>query len=166
MTGAFRKILNAFNESVVEYVIVGGIATILHGVNRATADLDLVIELTPQNASRAIGALTDLGYKPLLPVPANDFVDEEKRKSWINKRNLKVFSLWDPNNELPNVDIFAENPIAFSELSAESETVDLGGIVCTIASIQHLIQMKTDTGRTKDQEDIQNLKNLLEDSHE
>ena len=123
------------------------------------------IELIPENASRMIAALVRMGYKPLLPIPAKDFIDETKRKSWIEQRNLKVFTFWDPTNELPNIDIFVETPINFSKLDAQSESIDLGEVNCCIASIPHLIQMKTGTGRSKDQEDIKNLKDLLEGSN-
>jgi hypothetical protein len=45
----------------VRYVVIGGIASILHGVPRATFDLDILIEATPENAQRLLDALLEAG---------------------------------------------------------------------------------------------------------
>ncbi len=46
----------------VKYVVIGGVAAILHGVPRMTGDIDLLIESTPDNARRMLDTLKDLGY--------------------------------------------------------------------------------------------------------
>jgi hypothetical protein len=43
----------------VKYVVIGGIAAVLHGVPRATFDLDLLIEATEENATRLLQALLE-----------------------------------------------------------------------------------------------------------
>jgi hypothetical protein len=43
----FERVISALNDTGVDYVIVGGIAVVLHGVDRLTADLDLVMDLEP-----------------------------------------------------------------------------------------------------------------------
>jgi len=50
--------------------VVGGVAVVLHGSLRTTADLDLVVRIERANAERAIGALESLGYRPRALVPA------------------------------------------------------------------------------------------------
>ena len=52
MIGAFRKIFQQLNHAKVNYVVVGGVAVVLQGVNRATADIDLIVELIPENAEK------------------------------------------------------------------------------------------------------------------
>jgi hypothetical protein len=42
------------NEAEVEYLVIGGIAAVLHGVPRATFDLDILIRPTPENATRLL----------------------------------------------------------------------------------------------------------------
>ena len=64
-----RQIFTALNEAGVDYVVVGGMAVVLHGYLRATADLDLVIGLSAENCTRAVNALTRAGFQPRLPVP-------------------------------------------------------------------------------------------------
>jgi hypothetical protein len=46
----------SFHSHDVRYVVIGGIAAILHGVPRATFDLDIPIEATPTNAGRLLDA--------------------------------------------------------------------------------------------------------------
>ena len=45
-------VFKSFESRDVRYVVIGGIAAILHGVPRATFDLDILIEATEENASR------------------------------------------------------------------------------------------------------------------
>ena len=48
MEAALRKCLTALEKGGVRYLIVGGVAVVLHGHLRATADLDLVLHLEPE----------------------------------------------------------------------------------------------------------------------
>lgn len=53
----FEPIFEALNATGVRYVVVGGVAVNLHGHQRLTKDLDLVIELVPEQALLAYGVL-------------------------------------------------------------------------------------------------------------
>lgn len=83
MALAIEQILAALNAETVRYLVVGGVAVVLHGHLRTTADLDLVVELAPDNARRALAALAKLGFRPRAPVPAEHFLDAGIRQSWI-----------------------------------------------------------------------------------
>ena len=63
-----RTILRALNDAEVRYLIVGGLAVVLHGYVRFTQDIDLVIQLERENVLRAMNAFTAIGYRPLVPV--------------------------------------------------------------------------------------------------
>jgi hypothetical protein len=52
---AIEQVLAALNAENVRYLVVGGVAVVLHGHLRTTADLDLVVEL-----KRAAGRPIDL----------------------------------------------------------------------------------------------------------
>ncbi len=93
----FEPVIAALVGAEVRTVIVGGVATVLHGYARLTADLDLAIDLTADHLRPAIEALLDLGLVTLLPVDARDFADAEVRRRWIDDRDLRVFSLHDPS---------------------------------------------------------------------
>jgi len=60
LQGVFRS----FQRHDVKYVVIGGIAIILHGVPRATFDLEILIEAAPDNARRLLDARLDAGPGP------------------------------------------------------------------------------------------------------
>jgi hypothetical protein len=62
MIGAIESVLAALNAANVRYLVVGDVAVVLHGHLRTTAAFDLVVQLTPDNALRAVRALATLGY--------------------------------------------------------------------------------------------------------
>lgn len=50
----FERIFQLLNEHEVHYVVIGGVAVVLHGYPRLTADLDLIIDLDSSNARETI----------------------------------------------------------------------------------------------------------------
>ncbi len=52
MLNRLQDVFKSFQQHDARYVVIGGIAAILHGVPRATFDLDILIEATPENARR------------------------------------------------------------------------------------------------------------------
>lgn len=155
-----RQIFAALNDAQVDYVVVGGLAVILHGYLRATADLDLAIGFSSGNARRGMRALASIGLQPRLPVALDDFADADKRSDWLLNRNMLVFPLWDPANPLRSVDVFIDEPIGFDDLMAEAVIKDMDGLKVRIASIPHLIEMKRRAGRPRDLEDIDKLQQI------
>jgi hypothetical protein len=135
------------------YLIVGGVAIVLHGYPRFTADLDLVLALDSPNVLLALRSLHALGYKPRAPVPVEQFADEEIRKSWIEKKGLVVFSLSSSQFPVTQVDLFVQEPFPFEEAYARALRADLGFATVTVASIADLIELKRRAGRAKDLED-------------
>ena len=53
----FEPIFQILNTARVRYVVVGGLATVLHGYARLTADVDLAVDLAPEEATKMIQAL-------------------------------------------------------------------------------------------------------------
>jgi hypothetical protein len=56
------RICQALNAAGAQYLVIGGIACILHGYVRATTDLDVLIERSPDNAERVLDGLAKTGY--------------------------------------------------------------------------------------------------------
>ncbi len=65
---SFEAIVKVLNTSEVRYLVVGGLAVAAHGYGRVAFDIDLVLQLQPDNINRAMRALASLGYKPFVPV--------------------------------------------------------------------------------------------------
>src|SRR5579862_1261113 len=92
----FVPVIRGFNDAGVSYVIVGGLATVLHGHLRVTADVDFVIRLDEHNISLALGVVASLGYRPRLPVDPKGFIDPDTRRRWVQEKGLMVLSFFDP----------------------------------------------------------------------
>ena len=56
----FKSLMNALNQEQVRRLLVGGMAVVAHGYGRMTFDIDLVIQLSPDNILRAFKALASL----------------------------------------------------------------------------------------------------------
>jgi len=152
-SGSLETIFAALGRAKVRYLVVGGVAVVLHGHPRFTADLDLVIALDAENV-RALGAL---GYAPRAPVAAEDLASPEKRKDWVRSKGRTVFSLASPAHPATEVDLFVEEPFPFDEAWGRALEVDLEGERARVASLSDLIAMKRSAGRPQDQEDVRNL---------
>jgi hypothetical protein len=153
-----REIFQALADC--DYVVVGGLAVILHGHLRATRDLDLVIGLEPENCRKALHAMASIGLRPRLPVTMQDFADPAKREDWNRNRNMMVFQLWDPKNPERSVDVFVREPLDFPAMLAGAVIKDLDGVPIRVASIPHLIAMKQVAGRRNDLDDIEALRQI------
>ncbi len=158
--GTFEDFFLKLNQGGVRYIVVGGVAVVLHGYPRMTADIDLVVDLEPEAALQTIRVLTEIGLRPRVPVNAEDFADAKKRLDWIDQRGMTVFNMTDPNDPLRSVDLFVQSPMPFDELWSRSVVIALPSSEVRIASIDDLIAMKKVAGRTEDLADIQALEAL------
>ena len=158
---SIEEIFRNLNEANVRYLVVGGLAVVAHGYVRFTADVDIFIDLEPRNVTKAVQVFSDLGYQPRAPVPIVDFIDAETRNSWVRDKNLKVFSLWNPNKSVTEVDLFVEAPMDFNEAAKKSKVFDAGSdLMIHVIGLDDLIHLKLEAGRRKDIDDVENLRNL------
>jgi hypothetical protein len=72
MNPDFADLLRAFSDAKVRFLVVGAYALAIHSRPRATGDLDIWVEPTPENARRVIQALRAFGA-PLERVEQRDF---------------------------------------------------------------------------------------------
>ena len=158
----FRKLFKALHQQNVRYLVVGGVAANLHGIERATGDIDLVVDLEPDNVARFLKTAEELGLAPKIPVNLEDFADGDKRRAWREDKGMIVFSLFDPKHPYFLVDVLTEPPIDFGKAYEDRLTVDFGGVPVSTASINDLIDMKKETGRPQDEADVYHLRMILE----
>jgi hypothetical protein len=133
----------------------------LRGHLRLTIDTDLVIDLEPAAAARAVEAFRELGLQPRLPVDPLGLADPETRRDWIENRRMQVFSWFDPADPLRVIDVFVAPPIPLDELWERAEPLALQRTRVRTASIPDLIRMKRLAGRPQDLEDIAALQAIL-----
>ncbi len=160
----YLPLFKALDDASVKYVVVGGLATLLHGYARLTMDIDLIVDLMPEEAARTMKTLESLGFKPRLPVPAEQFADASKRKEWIEQKGMTVFSLYSPANPMLSIDVFVHHPIPFVELQARAERMVIDSVPVYICSIDDLIALKQQAGRPQDLQDIEKLQLIKEKS--
>ena len=162
----FLSLFRTLEDAGIRYVVVGGLAVLLHGVDRVTADVDLVVDLAPEEAAKAVAALTGAGMRAALPVDPGLLADPEIRRRWREDHGLLVLSFWDPENRRPTVDLFTEAPLDFLELWTSAQLMNISGYRIRVASREHLIQIKRQAGRPRDLEDVARLERLANDRME
>jgi hypothetical protein len=164
--GDLERVFAALETSGARYLVVGGVAVVLHGHPRFTADLDLVIALDRPNLGAALAALERLGYRPRAPVSLEQFLDPDARRGWIEDKGLTVFSLWSPELPATEIDLFASEPFPFEAAYARAVRIDLGTTTVTVASISDLIALKRQAGRPQDLEDVRTLEAITRELEE
>ena len=158
-----RAILHALNHNNIKYLIAGGVAVNIHGYQRMTQDLDLVIQLIPENIINALTTLENLGYKPAIPVTKEQFAEKEIRNKWIETKHMEVLPLISNLHPETTLDIFVTEPFDFNLEYQQANLVQLDqNLNVRIISIQTLIQMKEKAGRDRDKDDILHLSWILE----
>jgi hypothetical protein len=163
MAGRIEWVLTALEKADVRYLVVGGVAVVLHGYLRTTLDLDLVLHLDRENLRRALQAFSDLGFQPQAPVPLGAFADPPTREAWVREKNMTVFSLWHPEHPGFAVDLFVQEPFDFEAVYGRALRVPLPGTEATVVSRNDLIEMKRSAGRPRDLDDVSALTGLGED---
>jgi len=78
-----KGVFKSFQQHDVKYVVIGGIAAVLYGVPRATFDLDILIEATPENAQRLLDALIDAGMGTATLTNSDEILVDCKRSCAI-----------------------------------------------------------------------------------
>jgi hypothetical protein len=158
-----EQIFAALGTAGARYLVVGGVAVVLHGHPRFTADLDLMVALDDTNVRRVLDALAGLGYRPRAPVPLRAFADPGQRREWERTKGLTVFSLWSPEHPATEVDLFVSDPLPFEPAWARRVRAPVGDSTVEIASLPDLIELKRRAGRPQDLADLRELEAIARD---
>lgn len=142
----FGRILQDLNEAGVDYVLVGGIAMIRHGVVRATRDVDAVFGPTDENVTR-IRELVGR-WKATRPDGSPVRIDEIGPARTIH--------LATPHGDL---DLLSEKiaGIPFARLRERADVKRVDGVPAPICSLGDLVALKRAAGRERDIADISDL---------
>lgn len=139
MLNRLQAVFKSFQKHDVKCVVIGGIASILHGVPRATFDLDLLIEATPGNAQRLLDALIEAGLGTASLTTAGNLLANE----------ITIF------RDRVRIDVQTTTPgITFAEAWDRRKTVSFQAQEFFILSKKDLISSKRAAGRAVDLEDI------------
>src|SRR4030042_3644395 len=139
MLNRLKGVFESFQKHDVRYLVIGGIASILYGVPRATFDLDILIEPTPDNAQRLLDSLLDAGLGTASLTNVKELLSNE----------ITVFKDW------VRIDVQTVTPgLNFQEAWEHRETMTFQGQIFYVLSKKDLISSKRASGRDVDLEDV------------
>lgn len=142
MLHRLQDVFESFQRNDVRYVVIGGIAAVMHGVPRATFDLDVLIEATPENARHLLAALRSVGFATADQITPDDLIANE----------ITVF------NDRVRIDVQTSTPgLAFDCAWANRVEVEFRGYSFFVTSRNDLIAAKRASGRAIDLEDVKQL---------
>jgi len=138
------QVCAALNETGSRYLVIGGIACVLHGYVRATTDIDILIERTAENARQVLAALGRVGYGF-----AREWSAEE-----ILQRPITIIG------DDPRVAIFTVAwSVKYEDAAPRSSAVEIEGVSIPLIGLDDLIATKR-TGRALDTADIEALEEV------
>lgn len=166
MSNHINEILFALSDAQVDFIVGGGVAAVLHGVERVTLDVDLALDMEPANVEKFLRVMQELRLQPRVPIPAIDLMSREAVARMIAEKGALVFSFVDFDRSLRHVDIFLRENLSFEELSSSAQTVLVEGRAIKIIGVAKLLEIKRTISpvRDKDLEDIKQLEKLQSSS--
>jgi hypothetical protein len=137
------RVLNSLENEAVEYVLIEAAAMGVHGVIRATEDLDIFIRATPENIASLRRALR-VAY-------GNDpSIDEISTEDLLGE--YPAVRYYPPTGDL-YLDILTRLGTAASYETVEAETKTVAGVRIRVATPRGLYLLKKDTIRPLDRQD-------------
>jgi predicted nucleotidyltransferase len=145
--GKVKQFLKALEKENVDYVLVGGVALNIHGIARATQDVDIFVRPEPENVNRLKRALRSVWNDPEI----DEVRYEEMKGEYAAIR-------YGPPNEDFVIDLMTRLGEAFRFEDLASEVVSWSGVQVKVATPQTLYRMKKDTLRLVDRADAAELR--------
>ncbi|MDK9715133.1 MAG: hypothetical protein OEL86_13710 [Sulfuritalea sp.] len=156
-----HDLIKLLADKEIDFVLVGGLAVALQGYQRVTMDVDVVLAMDAGNLERFIAAAKAAGLRPTIPVPIESLARPELIEQWHREKGMLAFSLRGAEAWATVLDVLIKPVVPYADLRRDALMVEMGAARVAVASIPHLIAMKTGTGRGKDQVDIDELKKLM-----
>jgi nucleotidyltransferase AbiEii toxin of type IV toxin-antitoxin system len=139
----------------VDFVVIGGVAAVLHGSARATFDLDVCLASNAENLEALGSTLVGLRAQLRGVSEAVPFVPDAAAL-----RRVEVLTLTTTAGDLDVLRAPSGAP-RYDVLRGHADRYDVGGFEVRVASVEDLIAMKTAAGRPKDLGDIEELEAIL-----
>ena len=159
MSAEFDKLLPVLVNGGVEFILIGGVAGIVHGSSRLTYDVDVVYARSAANLKRISGTL--LPFAPYLrgaPAGLPFKLDVATLRNGLN------FTLV---TKLGDLDLLGEvvGGGGHRDLLPHCFDVDAYDVKFKCVDLPTLIKLKRAAGRPKDLESLAELQLLLDEGH-
>ncbi len=153
MTPSFREILEVLNQHHVEYIVVGGVAAVIHGAPTTTFDLDTLVRLNQSNAERLAKALSQLEAR------------YREHRTLINPTIEDILAgghllLMTRAGPLDVLGFIGENQ-RYEDLLGTSSEIGMNVGSLRVLDLEALIAEKKRMGRTKDNAAVELLEEVL-----
>jgi predicted nucleotidyltransferase len=139
MLNRLRDVFRSLKNHEVRYVVIGGIASIVHGVPRTTFDLDILIDATPENVRKLLDAFLEAGLGTAALTSVDDVLNNEIT---IFKDRVRI----DVQTVTPGID--------FASAWTNKKTVTYNDQNFYIICKNDLVRSKRASGRPVDLEDV------------
>ena len=143
LTQDFKDFLKLLTENHARYLIIGGYAVGYYGYPRATAELDIWVEINQENAKALVNTITNFGFSKT-DVKEGDFLKEGK----IIRMGFPPFRI-----EI----ITSISGVTFEDCYKRKLEIEEQGIKICLISREDLIENKKAAGRFKDKADLEKL---------
>ncbi|MCB1033109.1 MAG: hypothetical protein KDD47_04665 [Acidobacteria bacterium] len=149
------RLLAHLVEHELRFIVVGGVAAILHGSPLMTEDLDVVYSTQPENLERLSHALSEL--KAIYRDPAGRRIQPDLDRLVSIKTHLL-------KTEFGSLDLLKTigPDLGYHELLEKSAPVEVEGVQVHVVDLEQLIEAKELAGRPKDRIGVLYLRELLD----
>lgn len=151
-------------DNKVKFIVCGGVAVVLHGVERMTMDLDLSVDMNPENLERFLSVIQRNKMTPRAPLPAASILDKEILDTIVREKNAMVFTFIDNEKPYKQIDLFITDENNYDALVEQSEEMWINDeCAFKVISAEKLIEMKKEIqpAREKDLFDIKVLTDII-----
>jgi hypothetical protein len=139
----FKEFIQFLNDNHVRYLIVGGYAVAIHGHPRYTKDIDIWIEMSPENANNLLQALEQFGFSSL-GLQSEDFLTPDQ-----------IIQLGYPPSRIDLLTTI--DGVNFENCYPFRLEVTIDNIVVNFIDLDNLRKNKQASGRLQDLADLENL---------
>ena len=150
-------ILGALRDAEVRFVLIGGLASQVHGSPSLTLDVDICFALDRDNLERLARVLADIAaIRRDLPVGVTAPLDV---------RALRAGDVFTLRTRYGDLDLLARPDPGFDHdiLAMQAISAEILGVVVRVASLDDLMAMKRAAGRPKDRIELEILGALREE---
>jgi predicted nucleotidyltransferase len=155
-----RELLERLVEAEIRFILVGGLAVNAWGYMRATQDVDVVPDPDPGNLAKLDELLRGLGGKVDV---GGQLLDSNSITTFLRTGDRTFV-----RTELGQIDILQGLPQVprYEDLEKQAKEIDLDGLEVRVCSLEHLLEMKRASSRSRDHDDVQALEAAQESGEE